>query len=205
MIAPHHVLIVFVVITILTILLLMTIKNETVQSIIIHTVLASTVAFCLIYANKWMTAKIVNIPQDSWKTVYKLDENDTFELTLGEKSNFSNERISKDESIQINNIKDLKKIYEQADRDFVGHLTIKNGNKSSTKKVILLKENIFEEHEKPISDSSKIKSIEYRNIKETTRKNGIFIMTNHPIETNADGEIRITIETTNESLDNRFK
>lgn len=77
--------------------------------------------------------------------------------------------------------------------------------KARPKKVILLKENIFEEHEKPISDSSKIKSIEYRNIKESTRKNGAFIMTNSPIDKNADGEIRIIIETTNGSLDERFK
>jgi len=205
MITPQHVVIIFMIITIIAILALMYIKNETIQSGIIMAFIGSTILFCVIYAEKWMTAKIVNIPQDEWKTVYKLDENDTFELTLDEKSNLSNESIYKNESIKINNIKDLKKVYNEKDRDFIGHLTVKNGDKSSTKKVILLKENIFEEHERPISDSSKIKSIEYRNIKKSTRKNGVFIMTNSPINKNADGEIRIIIETTNGSLDDRFK
>lgn len=205
MITPQHVVIIFMVITIIAILALMCIKNETIQSGIIMAFIGSTILFCVIYAEKWMTAKIVNIPQDEWKTVYKLDENDTFELTLDKKGNLSNESIHKNESIKINNIKDLKKVYNEKDRDFIGHLTVKNGDKSSTKKVILLKENIFEEHERPISDSSKIKSIEYRNIKESTRKNGVFIMTNSPIDKNADGEIRIIIETTNGSLDDRFK
>ena len=205
MITPHHVLIMFMTITIIVVALLICIKNESVQSGIMITFILSAIVFCLIYAEKWLTAKIVNIPQDEWRTIYKLDENDTFELTLDEKGTLSNESIHKNESIQINNIKDLKKVYDEKDRDFVGHLTIKNGDKSSTKKVILLKENIFEEHEKPISDSSKIKSIEYRNIKESTRKNGAFIMTSHHIDKNADGEIRIIIETTNGSLDDRFK
>ena len=205
MITPQHVVIIFMVITIIAILALMCIKNETIQSGIVMAFIGSTILFCVIYAEKWMTAKIVNIPQDEWKTVYKLDENDTFELTLDEKGNLSNESIHKNESIKINNIKDLKKAYDEKDRDFIGHLTIKNGDKSSTKKVILLKENIFEEHERPISDSSKIKSIKYRNIKESTRKNGAFIMTYSPIDKNADGEIRIIIETTNGSLDDRFK
>lgn len=205
MITPQHVIIIFMIITIISILALIYIKNETIQSGIIMAFIGSTILFCVIYAEKWMTAKIVNIPQDEWKTVYKLDENDTFELTLDEKGNLSNESIHKNESIKINNIKDLKKVYNEKDRDFIGHLTVKNGDKSSTKKVILLKENIFEEHERPISDSSKIKSIEYRNIKESTRKNGAFIMTNSPIDKNADGEIRIIIETTNGSLDDRFK
>lgn len=204
MITPQHVVIIFMVITIIVILALICIKNETIQSGIAIAFIGSTILFCVIYAEKWMTAKIVNIPQDEWRTVYKLDENDTFELTLDEKGNLSNESIHKNESIKINNIKDLKKAYDEKDRDFIGHLTVKNGDKSSTKKVILLKENIFEEHEKPISNSSKIKSIEYRNIKESTRKNGVFIMTNRHIDKNADGEIRIIIETTNGSLDDRF-
>lgn len=205
MIAPQHVIMMFMTIAIIVVALLMCIKNETIQSGILTTFITITIVFCLIYGVKWMTAKIVNIPQDEWRAVYKLDENDTFELTLDEKGNLSNESIHQNESIQINSMKDLKKAYDEKDRDFIGHLTVKNGDKSSTKKVILLKENIFEEHERPISDSSKIKSIEYRNIKESTRKNGVFIMTNHPIDKNADGEIRIIIETTNGSLDDRFK
>ena len=143
MITPQHVVIIFMVITIIAILALMCIKNETIQSGIIMAFIGSTILFCVIYAEKWMTAKIVNIPQDEWKTVYKLDENDTFELTLDEKGNLSNESIHKNESIKINNIKDLKKVYNEKDRDFIGHLTVKNGDKSSTKKVILLKENIY--------------------------------------------------------------
>ena len=143
MITPQHVVIIFMVITIIAILALMCIKNETIQSGIIMAFIGYTILFCVIYAEKWMTAKIVNIPQDEWKTVYKLDENDTFELTLDEKGNLSNESIHKNESIKINNIKDLKKVYNEKDRDFIGHLTVKNGDKSSTKKVILLKENIY--------------------------------------------------------------
>ena len=133
-----------------------------------------------------------------WKTIYKNDLNANIQITYNDQSETYTVKTEKPKQ----NIQKFQSELKEADVFSDVQLTVKKGEDSLTKNVMLENKNFITKNVD--LENAHIVKIEYRPLNGQTRK--VFGTHGKTKSTNKDGEIRITFESnTNKQLENLFK
>lgn len=171
--------------------------DEYVEAFGIIALLSAIVGLTLLF-NISKPYPVSNAP---WKTIYKNNLNANIQIDYKDSDDSSDKYIL--ETGKTNqNIQKFQSRLKEADVFSDVQLTVKKGNDSLTKNVMLENKNFIA---KDIDlNNARIVKIEYRPLDGQTQK--VFGTEGKTKQTNKDGEIRITFESnTNKQLENLFK
>ena len=136
-----------------------------------------------------------------WKTIYKNDLNANIRIDYKD-SDDSSEKYTLETGKTTQNIQKFQSELKETDVFSDVQLTVKKGEDSLTKNVMLENKNFITKNVD--LENARIVKIEYRPLNGQTRK--VFGTLGKTKSTNKDGEIRITFESnTNKQLENLFK
>lgn len=137
-----------------------------------------------------------------WKTIYKNNLNANIQINYEDYGDSSDKYSLDTGKNNTQNVQKFQSRLKEADVFSTVQLTVTKGNNSITKTVMLEDKNLIAKNVD--LNNARIAKIEYRPLDGETRK--LFGVKGKTESTNKDGEIRITLESSNDKqLENLFK